>query len=487
MTKEKLVLLHSNDMHGDFLAEQKDAYQEGGIPLLSGFIKKVRDEEKNVLFAIAGDMFRGSVIDSEYKGFSTIELMNFLSPDVVTLGNHEVDYGLAHLLFLERCAKFPIINANMYIKSNHTRLFEPYAILDVNGLKVMFIGIITNEVLASTRNEEIIGSFIDVWEAARQVGVIVDNYKTTKVDLTVLLTHIGFDQDKKLAELLDPNWGVDFIIGGHSHTYLQEPCIVNGVPIVQVGIGTDQIGRFDIEIDTDDHRMVSYQWECIPIDSRHCPIDPILESVLNSYKERTDRIYGKIVTNFKRKLTHPSRYQETELGNLFADLLQVDSSFEVMLMGSGSIRLKEMGPIVQFQELKECVPYNAPVYMLEVSGQQFRRMMRFMLRDEMFVEGSHGEFYQVSKGMKMVYDRKKGDFEEFSLNGEEIADDRMIRIALQDYHFKNFTEFFNVPVEEVIANKKPRMVITDDFSIFEELLSSMNNVDSHVEGRITIK
>ena len=351
----------------------------------------------------------------------------------------------------------------------------------------MFIGIITNEVLASTRNEEIIGSFIDVWEAARQVGVIVDNYKTTKVDLTVLLTHIGFDQDKKLAELLDPNWGVDFIIGGHSHTYLQEPCIVNGVPIVQVGIGTDQIGRFDIEIDTDEHRMVSYQWECIPIDSRHCPIDPILESVLNSYKERTDRIYGKIVTNFKRKLTHPSRYQETELGNLFADLLQVDSSFEVMLMGSGSIRLKEMGPIVQFQELKECVPYNAPVYMLEVSGQQFRRMMRFMLRDEMFVEGSHGEFYQVSKGMKMVYDRKKGDFEEFSLNGEEIADDRMVRIALQDYHFKNFTEFFNVPVEEVIANKKPRMVITDDFSIFEELLSSMNNVDSHVEGRITIK
>ena len=110
-----------------------------------------------------------------------------------------------------------------------------------------------------------------------------------------------------------------------------------------------------------------------------------------------------------------------------------------------------------------------------------------MLRDEMFVEGSHGEFYQVSKGMKMVYDRKKGDFEEFSLNGEEIADDRMVRIALQDYHFKNFTEFFNVPIEEVIANKKPRMVITDDFSIFEELLSSMNNVDSHVEGRITIK
>jgi 5'-nucleotidase len=474
-------------MHGDFLAEPKNGYHEGGVSLLSGFVKQVRDEEKNVLFAIAGDMFRGSIIDSEYKGFSTIELMNFLAPDVVTLGNHEVDYGLAHLLFLEKCAKFPVVNANMYVKTNHTRLFKPYEIIDVNGLKVMFIGIITEEVLASTKSEEIIGSFIDVWEAAKQVGVIIDNYKTTRIDLTVLLTHIGFDKDQQLAELLDPNWGVDLIIGGHTHTFLEEPCIVNNVPIVQVGVGTDQIGRFDIEIDTDEHKMNSYEWKCIPVTSEYCKADPILEEVLKSYKSRTDRKYTKIVTNFKRQLTHPNRYQETELGNLFADLLQVDSSFEVMLMGSGSIRHKEMGPIVQYQDLKECLPFNAPVYMLEVSGEQFRRMMKFMLRDENLSEGAHGEFYQVSKGMKMVYDRKKHEFEEFSLNGEEIADDRMVRIALQDYHFKNFTEFFNVPVEEVLANKKARMVITDDFSIFEELLSSMNNIDSHVEGRITIK
>ena len=486
MTTKKLVLLHSNDMHGDFLAEPKEGFHEGGVSLLSGFIKKVRNEEKNVLYAIAGDMFRGSIIDSEYKGFSTIELMNFLSPDVVTLGNHEVDYGLAHLLFLERCAKFPVVNANMYIKSNHARLFEPYKIIDVNGLKVMFIGIITEEVLASTKSEEIIGSFIDVWQAARQVGVIIDNYKTTRVDLTVLLTHIGFEQDKKLAELLDPNWGVDLIIGGHTHTLLEEPCIVNGVPIVQVGMGTDQIGRFDIQIDTDEHKMLSYDWKCIPITSKVCQSDPILEEVLKSYKSRTDQKYMRIVTNFKRTLTHPDRYRETELGNLFADLLQVDSSFEVMLMGSGSIRLKQMGPIVQYQELKECLPFNAPVWMLEVTGKQFRHMIRFMLRDEAFDENAHSEFYQVSKGMKIVYSRSRHELLEFSLNGTEIKDDRIIRIALQDYHYKNFSEFFDLPIEEVIANKKPRMVITEDFSIFEELLSSMNNVDSHVEGRITI-
>ena len=483
---KKLVLLHSNDMHGDFLAEAKEGFDEGGVSLLSGYIKKVREEEENTLYAIAGDMFRGSIIDSEYKGLSTIELMNFLSPDVVTLGNHEVDYGLAHLLFLEKCAKFPIVNANMFIKTNHTRLFQPYKILEVNGLNIMFIGIITEEVLASTRSEEVIGSFVDVWDAARQVGVIADNYRTTRIDLTVLLTHIGFDKDKELASLLDPNWGVDLIIGGHTHTLLEEPCVVNGVPIVQVGIGTDQIGRFDIEIDPVAHKMVSYTWKCLPINSQNCQRDKILEEVLSSYKNETDRKYQRILTNFKRTLAHPRRNMETELGNLFSDLLQVDSSFDIMLYASGSIRLKEMGPIVTLQDLMECVPYHGPIYMLEVSGKQFRHMMKFMLRDEALDGDGHTEFYQVSKGVKMVYDRQKHDFLQFRYNNKEIVDNQMLKIAVQDYHFKSFTEFFDLPIEDVLRNKKERMVITDDFSIFVELLTSMNNVDSYVEGRITV-
>ena len=98
----KLTLLHSNDMHGDFMSEKIDDRLVGGVSMLSGYIDKVRNEEENVAYVIAGDMFRGSIIDSEYKGISTIEIVNMLSPDVVTLGNHEVDYGIAHLLFIEK-------------------------------------------------------------------------------------------------------------------------------------------------------------------------------------------------------------------------------------------------------------------------------------------------------------------------------------------------------------------------------------------------
>ena len=110
MFDKKITLLHSIDMHGAFLPEEKDGVQTGGLALLSGYVKQAREESKGLVYAIAGDMFRGSVIDSEYKGLSTIDLINVLEPDIAIVGNHDVDYGVAHLLFLEKCATFPLIN-----------------------------------------------------------------------------------------------------------------------------------------------------------------------------------------------------------------------------------------------------------------------------------------------------------------------------------------------------------------------------------------
>ncbi len=80
------------------------------MSLLSGYINQVRREEKNVLFIISGDMLQVSTIDTEYQEISNIEIMNYLAPDVVTLGNHKLGYGLPHLLFLEKMANFPIVN-----------------------------------------------------------------------------------------------------------------------------------------------------------------------------------------------------------------------------------------------------------------------------------------------------------------------------------------------------------------------------------------
>ncbi len=481
MSKKNLTLLHSNDLHGDFLPHEDGS---GGLPRLSGYVKKARAEEQNVIYANAGDMFRGSIIDSEYLGLSTIELMNLLNPDVSAVGNHEVDYGIAHLLFLEKCARFPIINADLYVTVNNARLFTPYLNIERDGMRILFIGLLTQEVIASTKNEKVIGSFIDVADAAKQVGIICDSYRTKATDMVVLLTHIGVEADRQLASMLDPDWGVDIIIGGHTHTLMDEAEVVNGVPVVQAGSGSGQIGRFDLVYDTEKHKLESWRWRCVPITPENAPEDPVMSQLLADYKNETDAKYRRIVTTFARELTHPSRIQETELGNLYCDLLQADSSFDLMLMGSGSIRKQRLGPIVEYQDLLENTPFDDALWMLKVTGAQLRRMIRYVLRDEAW--GGHTEFYQYSKGIHIVYRKSTHTIEELKFRGEDVRDDQEILICLQTYHYKSFTEFFDVPLEEVAANMKPRIVATSLQGVLEELFSTRSNLDAHVEGRLVI-
>ena len=482
---KKLTLLHSNDMHGDFLAEDIDENLVGGVSRLSGYINKVRQEEPNVIYAIAGDMFRGSIIDSEYQGISTIQIMNMLGPDIATVGNHEVDYGIAHLLFLEKCADFPIINANLHVTTNHARLFDPYKIIEVGCMKILFIGIITEVALAQCKTDGLIGTFVTLEDAAEEVGRICNTYNSLDIDFTVLLTHIGFEEDKALAALLDPAWGVDVIIGGHSHTFLDEPAVVNGIPIVQAGTGTDQIGRFDIMVDMDKNCIDSYTWMSVPIDAEHCPRDPAIEQLIASYKETTDSKYGQIVTRFVRQLTHPTRIRETELGDLFSDVLKDALGVDIFLLGSGSIRTEQLGSVVTKGDLNECFPYDDAVHTVYMTGAQLKHACLRFLRDEALA-GAHTEFYQLSHGLVVEYDQATHSFVRFDFEGEPVDDERVYSVGLQHFHYTNLEDSFDLTLDELKANHADRIVSTSCTQIIEEMLLAGQHQNATGEGRLIL-
>ena len=482
---KKLTLLHSNDMHGDFLVDKVDNILTGGVSMLSGYLNKCRNVDDNVVYCIAGDMFRGSVLDSEFHGLSTIQIMNLLAPDVATIGNHETDYGVAHLLFIEKCAKFPIINANLYINISGTRLFEPLYIMEIDGIKILFIGIITEEVINQTKGESLIGSFIDIESAAVEVGKICNAYNNDDIDLTILLTHIGFEEDKKLASFLDPSWGVDVIIGGHSHTFIDEPAKENGILIVQAGTGTDQIGRFDLEIDMDTNSVHSMKWQAVPINEKTCPRDFKMERLLNSIKEKTDIKYAKVVANFDYELEHHDRWCQTELGGVLADAMKDSLTVDVFLMGSGSVRKKKMGPIVTFQDFTECYPYDGKSYGIKVTGEQFKRMLLFIYRDEAWL-GDHTEFYQLSKGMHVVYSKSQHKLLTCELDGKPIDDNQILKIGIQEFHFENFDEFFGVRKAEVLKNGEAEVITTSDVQVLLEYFEDHTHLGFGVDGRLEV-
>ncbi len=480
-----LTLLHSNDLHGDFLSKELDQALLGGISMLSGYVSKTRRENPNTLYCIAGDMLQGSLIDSEFRGLSTIEIMNLLDPDVACIGNHEVDYGLAHLLFLERCAQFPIVNANLFITNPYTRLFSPHVFLEIDGMSIMFIGIITDEILAGIKTD-LLASFVDVEDAAKEVGQICNAYRDIDIDFTILLTHIGFEEDKKLAALLDPEWGVDVIVGGHTHTILKEPEKVGDVLIVQAGVGTQQIGRFDIVVDTETNSVHEYKWELIPINSKHCPRNEQIEETILRFKSETDRKYNRLICSFNRPLTHPSRYEETELGNLLTDVLKDSFEIDIAIIGSGSIRKTSMKSILTLGELKEVYPYDDKLLRMKVSGAQFKKMYRYMLRDEM-LNGAHTEFYQFSHGLSVVFDKSAKEFLRFNFNDAPIESDKLYSIAMQSFHYQNFEDFFGLPIDEIVQNDKPRTLATSILDIFIEHLPTSKVREKFVEGRLVLQ
>lgn len=485
---KKFTILHSNDMHGDFLAEAggEEGHLIGGVALLSGYINKVRQEEKNVLFVISGDMVQGSLIDKEYRGLSTIEIMNYLAPDVVTLGNHELDYGLPHLLFLEKMANFPIVNANLYIKKYNKRLMNPYIILNVDGFDIMFIGVVTEEVLKSLRLDTSIGTFVSLEDAASEVGKICNAYKNEDIDLTILLTHIGFEEDKKLAAMLDPEWGVDMIIGGHSHTFLEQPAKVNDILISQAGIGTDQIGRFDIVVDDDTNSIVEWKWQLLPVDNNLAEPDQEIGKLISTFQEEVDRKYNRLIGRLARQLSHPKREEETELGNLIADIVVQLDNLDLALMGSNSFRGKKFGPLVTLSDLKTVYPYDNVLYKLRIAGGQLTQIFaHFMKLENRMSEDSC--CFQVSKGVRAVYRDDQNQLESLSINEQPVQADAQYTICIEEFHYKNSAQSLGLTTEELTKLANPKVVSTSCQDVLEEYFSHHQNLNSHIEGRLTYK
>jgi 5'-nucleotidase len=484
MNTRRFTILHSNDMHGDFLAEVSGEEGEliGGLSLLSGYINRVRREEENVIYVIAGDMVQGSVIDSEYKGISTMSIMNYLAPDVVTIGNHEFDYGLPHLLFLEKVANFPIVNANLYIRQHNKRLMRPYHIMRMAGLDILFIGIITDKVIDTIQLDGDVGSFITLEEASAEVGKITNAYAHEDIDLTILLTHIGFESDCELANLLDPTWGVDMIIGGHSHTILDEPAKVNGVLIAQAGVGTNQIGRFDIVVDDDTNSIVEYDWQLVPIVESQIEPDADLQKYIDSYKEVLDAKYNSIVCKLSTQLTHPSREQETALGNLFADALAEWGEIDVMLLGSGSIRLPALGPVVTLNDFMACFPFDDALTRYTITGATLWRMFNHWMRAEN--RNQEGECYQVNAGVHALYNESARRLENLRVGDQPVQDESLYTVGLQGFHAKNSQAFLNVSMEELRQAGRSRVVATCVQDLALEYLREHQNFREQVEGRL---
>ncbi|MFC4871547.1 bifunctional metallophosphatase/5'-nucleotidase [Negadavirga shengliensis] len=227
-----ICILHTNDMHSriePFPDDGSSFANQGGMAKRASVIRKIRSEEKNVLLLDAGDIFQGTPYFNLYGGELEFKLMSELGYDAATLGNHDFDNGLEGLKEQLPHAGFSFLCSNYDFKKTVLKdEFRPYQVFHKGGLAVGVFGLgiaLDGLVPAQSYGET---AYLDPVAVAREM---VQELKSKKCDLVVCLSHLGFSyksqkiDDQKLAAQVE---GIDLVIGGHTHTFLDEPVTVEG-------------------------------------------------------------------------------------------------------------------------------------------------------------------------------------------------------------------------------------------------------------------
>ena len=253
--KRTLTILHTNDTHSHMEPIRSGEHAGlGGVLERAAYIDSVRkaDGPENVLLLHAGDFSQGTTYFSEFRGAVENEVMNALGYDAVTLGNHEFDNGLEALG--ERLASLnaPVVVCNYdFSPFEAGKYIKPYVVVEKAGMKIGIIGATCN--LKDVVSAEIVNRLPE-FNFVETVQKYVDELRPT-CDLIVLLTHLGYTPHLP-GNTTDPimaaaTRGVDIIVGGHSHTFMDAADMVPNldgepVPVVQAGEWGVNMGEFHV-------------------------------------------------------------------------------------------------------------------------------------------------------------------------------------------------------------------------------------------------
>lgn len=263
-----LTILHTNDVHSyidPFPENHPKNPNMGGVARRAALIEQIRKENPNVLLLDAGDIFQGTPYFNYFGGEIEFKLMSMMKYDLATIGNHDFDNGIDGLYNQLPNASFSFVNANYDLKNTildgH---IKPYKIFHKNGIKVGIFGLgVELEGLVDKRNykEAVYNNPVEITQDMTRILK-----HEQKCDLVICLSHLGYqyknDPDKisdtKLATLTKD---IDLIIGGHTHTFLDNPTILKNtdgkdVIVNQVGCYGLNLGRIDFYFDNDKSKIM---------------------------------------------------------------------------------------------------------------------------------------------------------------------------------------------------------------------------------------
>lgn len=349
---EEITVLGINDMHAAL----------DNLPRLATLVKQERARDPQALLFAAGDNRTGNPYSDLAKrpGWPMVALMNYIGFNLSTLGNHSFDNGMDPLRDLIDSAEFRVVCANAYAADKDRILILPYRIFVRKGVRIGVLGLLqigANGTPDALPEKTAGFTFRNPFEVAQEY-----KWLRERCDVLILLTHLGFEDDVKLARQCP--W-VDAIVGGHSHTIVDGAHTEGGVMVTQAGSAASHLTR--ITFDVQDGRVASKRAELLP--TAGCEPDADAAEMVKQFKN--DPVLSVQIAECARDLT-----TRDELGSLFTDAVCEVTGADIAIVNRGGIRRASLsaGPIL-LGDVFHLDPFGNDTVLFTLTGEELRALV----------------------------------------------------------------------------------------------------------------
>ncbi len=370
-----LTVIQMNDSHAYFDLHQEMFWQgdhavyrpAGGYARIATIVKQIRaGNQERVLFCDCGDTLHGTYPVLKTQGQALIPVLNSLGLDAMT-AHWEFAYGPA--AFKQRAAElsYPMLAINVYDQATKERIFPPYSVKEIGGLRIGLVGIASNIV-----DKTMPPSFSEGLEftlGREELPAIINDLRTQeKADLIVLVSHLGFAQDMKLLSEVQ---GIDVCLSGHTHNRLYKPVLQGKTLVIQSGCHGSFLGRLDLDIEGG--HVVDYRHQLIEVAADIAP-DPavadLIRQAIAPYQDELSTVVGKTATALNRGTT-----LETTMDNFLLQALLESTGAQLAFSNGWRYGAPVIPGEITLNDLYNMIPMNPPISTVELMGEEIVAML----------------------------------------------------------------------------------------------------------------
>ncbi|MDB5055938.1 MAG: yunD [Bacilli bacterium] len=395
---------------------------------------KSRHEQGTVITIDCGDHMDRMYIETEgTQGIANIQVMNATGYDIALLGNNEgLTYSIEDLaIAYGDYADFVVLGSNLFDArtEQHPLWMKPYHISEINGLRMGFIGVTAY--------------FIDFyrllnWDIRKPMEVVAHWVKVLReqVDVIVVLSHLGLNQDKQMAQEIT---GIDLIFGGHTHHLLEKPLLVENTYLCATGKFGQYVGEVELTFDLETHCLLEVSGRCIEVN--RFEKDESIVRLIQEIREKSELEMTQVVAQLDEPL-EIHWYEESSLGNLLATGIRKWVDAEIGLTNSGQLlQSLRHGEITKADLLQMCPSPINPCRML-LRGDQIQLALEESLLLSFQEKAIQGYGFRgkwlgslSTSGLRIEYDPEAPSLHKIKrilVNEEEIIADKIYRVGTID-------------------------------------------------------